>query len=314
MRHLSSSRTENYASCHGYSKNILKKVIYNAEVNGEEVLEDLYETYAHSISPEQESFSPKNQAKNLKRISFFSDTGLLKFVLPIQCSSNLLEGDTGCSIWPSSLFLSEFILSFPEIFCDKVCLELGAGVGLVGIILEKTKASKVVLTDGDFSTLENMRTNLEANCYQPTPKVECKYLLWESASEAEIMSYSPDIVVGADIVYDPLCLPHLVRVLSLLLKPNPHRAGRTHHSQSQEGAQDSKGLKESPIKSENPIAYLAIVIRNQGTFESFLQQASKAGLVTVDLTTEMQPLHFLQYMSSYVRAEVKLYVISYPPK
>lgn len=29
-----------------------------------------------------------------------------------------------CSIWPSSLFLSEFILSFPDLFADKSCFEV----------------------------------------------------------------------------------------------------------------------------------------------------------------------------------------------
>jgi hypothetical protein len=42
---------------------------------------------------------------------------------PLQCSINMLEGDTGCSIWPSSLFLSELILSHPELFSNKLCFE-----------------------------------------------------------------------------------------------------------------------------------------------------------------------------------------------
>jgi len=75
----------------------------------------------------------------------------------------MLEGDTGCSLWPSSLFLSEFILSYPEIFSTKCCFELGSGVGLVGICLNYVGASKVILTDGDTSTLTNMKENMELN-------------------------------------------------------------------------------------------------------------------------------------------------------
>ena len=29
-----------------------------------------------------------------------------------------------CSIWPSSLFLSEFVLSYPELFTDRSCFEV----------------------------------------------------------------------------------------------------------------------------------------------------------------------------------------------
>eukprot|EP00268_Persea_americana_P038923 TRINITY_DN3856_c0_g1_i5.p1 TRINITY_DN3856_c0_g1~~TRINITY_DN3856_c0_g1_i5.p1 ORF type:complete len:204 (-),score=38.20 TRINITY_DN3856_c0_g1_i5:768-1331(-) len=147
----------------------------------------------------------------------------------------MLKGDTGCSIWPSSLFLSEFILSYPEIFSNKSCFEVGSGVGLVGISLSFVNASKVILSDGDLSTLGNMKSNLELNqlnaetlmpqkAFYNLNLIECKYLPWESASE-ELLSIKPDIVLGADVIYDPSCVPHLVRVLAILLTPNEYR----HH-------------------------------------------------------------------------------------
>nr|DAD19369.1 TPA_asm: hypothetical protein HUJ06_020832 [Nelumbo nucifera] len=142
-----------------------------------------------------------------------------------------------CAIWPSSLFLSEFILSYPEIFSSKSCFEVGSGVGLVGIALTHAKASKVILSDGDLSSLANMKLNLEF--YQLSTEkemrqsqyqnfiswVECKHLPWESSTERELQDFMPDIVLGADVIYDPICLPHLIRVLSILLNPsksNPH--------------------------------------------------------------------------------------------
>ncbi|XP_020961092.1 putative uncharacterized protein DDB_G0277003 [Arachis ipaensis] len=75
----------------------------------------------------------------------------------------MLKGDTGCSIWPSSLFLSELILSHPKLFSNKSCFEIGSGVGLVGLCLAHVEASKVILSDGDLSTLANMKFNLELN-------------------------------------------------------------------------------------------------------------------------------------------------------
>lgn len=38
-------------SSRGYTRNILKKLISSAESSGNAVLEDLYEVYAHYISP-----------------------------------------------------------------------------------------------------------------------------------------------------------------------------------------------------------------------------------------------------------------------
>ncbi|CAA6663567.1 unnamed protein product [Spirodela intermedia] len=314
--------SKNCASSRGYTKNILKKLISSAESSGNSVLEDLYEIYVNYISPIKEDFSLKHGTRNFKNISFFysNGSGSVNFVVPIQCSSNILEGDTGCSIWPSSLFLSEFILSYPNLFCNKVCLELGAGVGLVGIILNKVKASKVILTDGDLSTLENMQANLEINHLRNSNEVitggievvECKHLLWEVASEMEITSYDPDIVVGADIIYDPLCLPHLVRVLSLLLKPR-----RSHISNLHEGDGTPAGCgEEDPVRNESrrrseaPAAYIAVVIRNVETFHCFLELARGAHLAAVDITEEMPPSQLLPYMGSYDRAGVRLYQIS----
>ncbi|MCD7471874.1 hypothetical protein HAX54_012648 [Datura stramonium] len=33
--------------------------------------------------------------------------------------------------------------------------------------------------------------------------VQCLYLPWESATENELREFMPDIVLGADVIYDP---------------------------------------------------------------------------------------------------------------
>ncbi|PKU68443.1 hypothetical protein MA16_Dca016801 [Dendrobium catenatum] len=86
--------------------------------------------------------------KIFKKISYLFPFGtsdqscLTNLVVSLHCSLNLLEGDTGCALWPSSLFLSEFILSYPKLFSEKVCFEVGSGVGLVGVALAHVGASK----------------------------------------------------------------------------------------------------------------------------------------------------------------------------
>ncbi|KAL3622452.1 hypothetical protein CASFOL_033863 [Castilleja foliolosa] len=78
-------------------------------------------------------------------------------------SVNMLEGDTVLylAFKSISVALSEFVLSFPELFSDKCCFEIGSEVGLVGISLSYVKVSKVVLCDSDLPTLANMKANLE---------------------------------------------------------------------------------------------------------------------------------------------------------
>nr|TKW24561.1 hypothetical protein SEVIR_3G058500v2 [Setaria viridis] len=230
-----------------------------------------------------------------KEISFVSSThdnvssSLISVVARLSCSSNMLEGDTGCSLWPSSLFLSEFILSYPEIFSTKCCFE-------------------VILTDGDTSTLTNMKENMELNnvCIkledfeelkESKNKVECKYLSWEEASESDLRGYQPDIVLGADIVYDPVCVPHLVRVLSMLLRRD-----------SKQGEVNRKSGDE--LEMDGPVAYIATVVRNAETFNCFAKAAADAKLSAINIGSSTAPSNFLPYMLSYDRSSVQLLKIT----
>lgn len=245
-----------------------------------------------------------------KEISFLSSTQnnisskLVSVVARLSCSSNMLEGDTGCSLWPSSLFLSEFILSYPKIFSTKCCFELGSGVGLVGICLNSVGASKVILTDGDPCTLRNMKENMKLNnlCIEredsrvlkeSNNKVECKYLSWEEVSESDLWDYQPDIVLGADIIYDPVCVPHLVRVLSILLRRD-RRQG------------EANGTSGEEFETEAPVAYIATVVRNPDTFNCFATAAAETKLSVLDITSSAAPSKFLPYMLSYDRSSVQL--------
>ncbi|XP_020573443.1 putative uncharacterized protein DDB_G0277003 isoform X3 [Phalaenopsis equestris] len=263
-------------SCNlSYMMNILKKVIVEAESTCEVVVEGLYEQFA-KIALLQVYVLRREENRILKKISFFLPSGIddrssqRNLVVSLYCSLNLLEGDTGCALWPSCLFLSEFILSYPKLFSDKVCFE-------------------VILTDGDGSTLENMKCNLELN-HLRSGKVQSRYLPWEFAAESELLKYEHDCVLGADIIYDPKCVPHLIEVLRMLLK--------------------SKRTFILPEEKEASVAYLATVIRNKETFNYFLRAAEEAHLSVMDITQDWQPLNLLPYMLSYDRTSVCLYRIS----
>ncbi|XP_076887390.1 uncharacterized protein LOC143537528 [Bidens hawaiensis] len=236
----------------------------------------------------------------------------------------MLEGDTGCSIWPSSLFLSEFILSCPELFSMKSCFELGSGVGLVGICLAHVKPSKVVLSDGDLSTLANLKLNLELNhmntkfgssesILEDPCKVKCLHLPWESAVESDLQDLMPDIVLGADVIYDPQCIPHLVNVIETLLTTK--RSNSLHKERfqvpiapnDQLNSDSSNEYEEFVLASRTqPVAYIAFVVRNINTYNYFHKVAQEANLRVVDITENVKIFYFLPYMLSYQRSSVRL--------
>uniref|UniRef100_A0A7N2L3A3 FAM86 N-terminal domain-containing protein n=1 Tax=Quercus lobata TaxID=97700 RepID=A0A7N2L3A3_QUELO len=381
-----------------YLKNFLKKLIAEIELNHDLVLDELYEQYAYYMA----SLKDDNVVKGriCKCISFLFPAGSSqlpscpnsgKLVVPLRCSLNMLDGDTGlcgqwrqvvwgsgrlgcltklylgsdssglgmrshvyggsCALWPSSLFLSEFILSFPGLFSNKSCFELGSGVGLVGICLAHVEASKVALSDGDLSTLMNMKLNLESNNFsietnrqkrtEDSNTIECIHLPWESASENELQDFMPDVILGADVIYDPACLPYLVRLLAILLnkkipsptKQNDSCQGSLLDSKSMDGkfngslqgnanandngnGFDANGGKiicngtSNTGSRKGPVAYIASVIRNIDTFNHFLSLVDQANITITDLTETHKPLNLLPYMQSYDRSNVRLFVLS----
>ncbi|CDP17961.1 unnamed protein product [Coffea canephora] len=339
-----------------YLKRVLKKLIGEIESDGGVVLDELYEHYAFIMtSLKGDNFSGGN-SRVLKRISFLfpdeccelsSCPKSKKLEVSLHCSVDMLEGDTGCSIWPSSLYLSEFILSFPNIFSNRSCFEVGSGVGLVGVCLAHVKASAVVLSDGDLSTLSNMRLNLESNllstridvpeCKKDASTVQCVHLPWESATEIELQNFAPDIIVGADVIYDPLYLPHLVRVLTVLLKrgtsfPNDGSVRcegcqpdseciRSEVQHADFEFDSSKGKAEScsapcvedkdDALERRPVAYIASVIRNIETFNYFLELMKEANLTVADITENSKPFDLLPYAKSYQRSTIRIFSISY---
>ncbi|XVF06151.1 hypothetical protein REPUB_Repub06bG0022800 [Reevesia pubescens] len=343
-----------------YLKKFVKKLITEVELNHGIVLDELYEQYAsYMISLKDDNLVKENE-RVCKCISFlFPDCFELSsfsrsrnLVVPLRCSLNMLEGDTGCSIWPSSLFLSELILSFPHIFSGKSCFEVGSGVGLIGICLTHVKASKVILSDGDLSTLANMKLNLEMNQFNtdtnlPETSIEnqnvvkCIHLPWESASEKEVQDFMPEIILGADVIYDPSCLPHLVQVLAILLNKKNScdkiQEGSSANSLREvtcadgniNGTSQGQVLNAHDLDSSNtsgvetiindaanlalranPVAYIASVIRNADTFNHFLALANQVDLTVTDLTSTLRPLDLLPYMKSYDRSSIRLFSLS----
>lgn len=289
-----------------YIRSFLKKLILEIESDGAVVVDELYEELAfYMASLKGDNF--KGDSRIVRKISFLYPSDHVearicqnpkKVIVPLNCSLNMLEGDTGCSLWPSSLFLSEFILSCPELFSMKSCFELGSGVGLVGICLAQVKPSKVVLSDGDLSTLANLKVNLDLN--QMNAHVECLHLPWESALENDLQNLKPDIVLGADVIYDPQCIPHLVRVISALLTTK--KSNFIHGDRDKEFFVASRG---------QPVAYIASVVRNIDTFNYFLKVAKEANLRVVDITENVKMYDFLPYMRSYQRSSVRLLEICY---
>lgn len=119
--------------------------------------------------------------------------------------------------------------------------------------------------------------------------------------------------LGADIVYDPRYVPHLIRVLSILL--NHGKSGLYEEKVSIKYENELSHYKEQKDISANalkeaPVAYIATVIRNDGTWNYFLRLAGETNISVQDITGMSKSLNLLPYMPSYDRESVYLFKLS----
>ncbi len=78
--------------------------------------------------------------------------------------------------------------------------ELGAGLGVVSILLEKLNCtSRIVCTDGDDETIIALRKNLSrAEC----TAVEIEKLYWGEWNDFKLKYPRFEVVIAADVIYE----------------------------------------------------------------------------------------------------------------
>ena len=62
--------------------------------------------------------------------------------------------------WRAAEHLCQYVIDHPEYFQGKACCELGAGLGLVSILLDKMDVcASLLVTDGDEDTMNLLIDN-----------------------------------------------------------------------------------------------------------------------------------------------------------
>jgi len=129
---------------------------------------------------------------------------------------------TGLTLWSGADRLAEFVFAHRgEYLAGKSVVELGCGLGLVGILASKCGADPVVLTDGDASTVERLEDNVALNCPN-TVGVHCLQLDWSDrpSIEAIVTSHGRfDNVLAADVCYSDEAISPLFDAAARLIHP-----------------------------------------------------------------------------------------------
>jgi predicted nicotinamide N-methyase len=119
-------------------------------------------------------------------------------------------------LWASAAPLARWLLASDLLRPGARVLELGCGLGLVGIALAKFASAEVVLTDGLEGALDRARTAVEKN--GPFARsVTVAHLDWRSPEAS--LGAPFDLVVAADCLYNRSSFGPLARCARRWLAP-----------------------------------------------------------------------------------------------
>ncbi|KAK0233548.1 hypothetical protein IW262DRAFT_89074 [Armillaria fumosa] len=250
----------------------------------------------------------------------------------LESGTMIESGTTGFRTWLASLHLANYIISHPDWVRDARVLELGSGIGFLGMIVGSvqmlagspadlprggTLRPILHLTDVDSEVIARCISNIKLPCSKcvllplvaPLTKtsldmtasshhrhnIRVSILDWSDALRPDISAIkariqqeiNADVIIGADIVFDPGLIPALMATLSLALD------------------------RGSEIRRK--VALIALTIRNEDTYATFCATAQQYNLVIFDLdypTTRSFFLDIVDRRADLEKQDVKIMKIT----
>ena len=118
-------------------------------------------------------------------------------------------------VWPTAVSLMEYILDIELDLSKKHVLELGCGLGLVGLLCAGCGAEKVTLTDREPHALHCAMSTASVNQYT---NVQATLLDWTNVASYTNLLHSVNIIVASDVFYDGDTISQFATVCTQLLK------------------------------------------------------------------------------------------------
>ncbi|XP_030568351.1 protein-lysine N-methyltransferase EEF2KMT [Drosophila novamexicana] len=154
-----------------------------------------------------------------------------KYITLRESTSFVSEGTTGLCTWEAALVLADYLLAHPSLLQGKNVLELGAGAGLLGILLKQPAlqlpVGQVLITDGSAACVQLMRENIALN-FDSDPSdaatPQCAQLRWHEISQFPWSEYAaPDLLLAADVIYDDTQFSALLEALDAIYELRGNR-------------------------------------------------------------------------------------------
>ncbi|CAM6093615.1 unnamed protein product [Calypogeia fissa] len=152
--------------------------------------------------------------------------------IEVYClQSSLTDYDlTGQLVWPGAELLAEYLLHNQSLLRGASVLELGAGLGVTGLLCARY-CEHVVLTDYHDTVLKVMQMNVDhqiSTSALQSPNVEVQKLEWgcDDHMNSVLKKHDKgfDLIIGADICYQESFLPSLMTTIRHLLRQERARS------------------------------------------------------------------------------------------
>ena len=146
----------------------------------------------------------------------------------------------GLQVWRGALYLGDYLLEVPGA-AGATVLELGAGVGLSGLVAARAGAARVFITDAPAAVLYNARHNASEMHHWEMGAVAVRRLDWHHPDASLVESRTPSdpfgwsaaelaelsrctLILCADCIYDAAATDALLALLAPLLAALPPTA------------------------------------------------------------------------------------------
>ncbi|XP_074866804.1 protein-lysine N-methyltransferase EEF2KMT isoform X2 [Carettochelys insculpta] len=248
-----------------YRRCFVSELIKKHESIATEPLDELYDVLADILNKEESTNCYK---------SYLLPTG--DAVTLLETVALISQGTTGLVTWDAALYLAEWAVENPAIFRSRTVLELGSGIGFTGIAICKTCNPKAyIFSDYHRAVLEQLKENIHLNGFilesetvnhtkmksqshraeamdLQGPKIMVAELDWDSVTKEQLSELQADVVIAADVVYDPEITLSLISVL--------------------------RQLSISKTTGKPPEMYIAFTVRNPDTYHLFQTELDKVGI------------------------------------
>ena len=196
-------------------------------------LDDNHDNRKYDNGDDEKKENDKNDHQ-LGDTSFDTSFDITIKLQGFQQQSNITYCSTGLTLWPAAENICHYLVNNPNFLQGKRILELGSGLGLVGLLSHQMtyyyndhqkqqlgnyqNLACVHLTDGDTDALSNLRHNIAMNhklCEEDmdaykNPNIEgplsCNQLLWSKANaelylKKKCHGQKFNVILASDIIY-----------------------------------------------------------------------------------------------------------------